>query len=305
MNILLLLGGTSAEREISLRSGKNVLRALEAQGHHVVCLDPAEQPLSTTSLPDCDVVFLALHGTYGEDGQVQSLLEQQHLPYTGSGPEASRLAFHKLLAKKRFRDCDVATPACVAFTSADTPEKILLHAEKLGFPVYVKPNAQGSSLGVSPARDRSQLLEAVPRALKYDQTGLVEQAVTGAEWTVALFDEVTFPLIFVEPAQQFYDYHAKYGDPATRFHIDPPLAPEIRHELIHTARAAYRAVGACSLARVDLILDHAGKAWVLEVNTLPGLTDQSTVPMAAAQFGWSMPELCDRMCQAALHRHLP
>lgn len=303
MKVLLLQGGPSAEREISLLTAANVRQGLTAGGHEVSCLDPDPATFADTPLPECDVVFIALHGTFGEDGQLQRLLEERGLPYTGSDPLASRVAFRKDLAKRCFQRQLIRTPAAVQFTPQTPFPELQAAAAYWGFPVFVKPNAQGSSLGVSCVTASAQLDSACQTALTFDQTALIEPAIRGTEWTLGLFDEFTFPLVRVQPQQPFYDYHAKYTDRATEFLIAPELAESVSRELTQAARAAYTAVGASGLARVDLILDTQQRAWVLEVNTLPGLTPQSSIPRAAAHLGWSMTELCERICQAAINRH--
>lgn len=305
LEIVLLLGGTSAEREVSLRSGQNASEALRSRGHRVTCIDPAEHPADALPLPPCDVVFLALHGAFGEDGTVQSLLEHAGLPYTGSGPEASRLAFDKLLAKRCLNAAGVRTPPAIEFTPTTDPDELTQQAHSLGFPVYVKPAAQGSSLGVTPVHTAEDLPAALQEALRYDSRGLIEQGIQGSEWTIGLFDELTFPVIVIEPIRRFYDFNAKYHDPHTRFRVAPEIPSAIQQELTQTARNTYQAFRAEGVARVDLMLDRHGQAWVLELNTLPGLTEQSTVPQAATYLGWSLGELCERMCLAAIQRHNP
>ncbi len=305
LEVVLLLGGNSAEREISQRSGKNASEALRSRGHRVTCLDPADHPTGSLPIPPCDVVFLALHGTFGEDGELQALLEQKNVPYTGSGPEASRLAFDKLLAKHCLNAAGIRTPPAIEFTQTTDLGELTQQIIQLGLPVYVKPAAQGSSLGVTPVHTPDELPTALQEALRFDTRGLIEQGIQGSEWTVGLFEELTLPLVIIEPTRHFYDFDAKYHDPHTRFRVAPAIPSAIQQELTNTARSTYQAFQAKGLARVDLMLDRTGRAWVLEINTIPGLTEQSTVPQAATYLGWSLGELCERLCLAAMQRHKP
>jgi len=304
MDVLLLAGGTSAEREISLRSGQNAANALRSFGHQVTLFDPQDAVLTANDVSGIDVVFLALHGTGGEDGQIQSLLDALKIPYTGSNAEASRIAFHKQLAKQRFVGAGLATPNAVEFRVDDPLEEILERASNLTFPWFVKPAAQGSSLGVSRVINESDLGAAVDAVRQFDDIGLIEEAITGTEWTIGLFETVSFPPVSIESGSDFYSYAAKYSDRAASLRVGSGSLTEAERQLIATAREAYAAVGASGLARVDFICDSEQNPWILEVNTIPGLTDTSSIPKAAAAFGWSLGELCERMCAAAIERHI-
>ncbi len=300
MRVIVLMGGRSAERTISLQSGCAVATALESLGHHVIRIDPAITDLRTFEWPQSDLVFIALHGTFGEDGQVQAILEKTDIPYTGSGPTASRLAFHKSEAKKIFLRHNILTPNATVFTDRTEFEEIEQQAQQLGYPVFVKPEAQGSSIGVSMVKQNSELEAAIRLSLQYDSTGLVEKAVTGTEWTLGLFEETVFPLIQIKYRNRFYDHHAKYEDDATDFVVDPDISPEIKQKLVSAGIGAYRSLGVSGVARVDLILDQQNEPSVLEVNTIPGMTDHSNIPLAARAMGWSFPSLCEKICRAAI-----
>lgn len=302
MDVLLLMGGASAEREISLLSGKAVQAALLNLGHHVTVHDPIDAPPAADVLQRHDVVFLALHGTGGEDGQIQSLLEQANVPFTGSNADASRIAFHKGLSKIRFQQAGLATPDAEPFRIDEAIEKIQNRAARLVSPWFVKPDAQGSSLGVSKIDSPEDLSSAVDSVRKLDKAGLIEEAISGTEWTVGLFDSVTFPPVAIQAHREFNTYAAKYEQAAAKHTINRGAATEAEKQLMAVAREAYQAVGATGLARVDLISDVQGNPWILEVNTIPGMTETSTVPKAAAAFGWSLGELCERMCAAAIER---
>ncbi len=300
MRVTVLMGGSSAERAISLQSGRAVVNALESLGHQVDCIDPAETNLCSFIWPVCDVIFIALHGTFGEDGQLQAILEKTKIPYTGSGPTASRLAFHKSEAKQVFKQNNIPTPEAITFSDKTCLEELEQRAQQLGYPLFVKPEAQGSSIGVSLVNQPQELQAAIELCLEYDSLGLIEKAITGTEWTLGLFEETVFPIIQIKFCSRFYDHHAKYEDETTSFIFDADLAPDIKQKLISTGKAACKALGASGVARVDLILDQQAEPWVLEVNTIPGMTDHSNIPLAAKEMGWSFPALCEKICLAAM-----
>lgn len=303
LRVAVLLGGPSAERDISLKSGTAVARALKQFGHSVVEIDPAETNLKGHDWSGIDVAFVALHGKFGEDGQVQQLLESAAVPYTGCGVEASRLAFSKSAAKERFAQHLVATPAYVLIHESDTAHRILQQAEHLGFPLVVKPDTQGSSLGVSIIDSADQLPQALTRCFHYDGFGLLEKAILGTEWTVGLLDQTVFPIIQIETSRPFFDFQAKYEDDETKYNFEFSVTTDIVRRIEHTAVSACRALETRGLVRVDLRLDAFNRPWVLEINTVPGLTDHSLVPKAAARQGISFPELCQRMLESALRTH--
>lgn len=297
--IAVLSGGCSAEREISLRSGAAVSAALSERGHTVIEIDPQSEELSRRQWHGVDVVFIALHGRFGEDGQVQQILEDAGVPYTGSGVQASRLAYSKSASKERFLQHHVPTAPYVLIHESDTAERILQRAGSLGFPLVVKPDTQGSSLGVSIVQSPDELSAALTRCLQFDSFGLLESAIIGAECTVGMVDDAALPPIRIETNRPFFDYHAKYEDDGTQYLFDA-LPADVIHRVEQTARNACHALGTRGLARVDLIVDKFQRPWVLEVNTVPGLTDHSLVPKAAARIGVSLGELCERTVQAAL-----
>ncbi len=303
LRILVLAGGPSAEREISLNSGRAVERALESIGHVVTMFDPRDEHLTGVDAADFDVAFVALHGRYGEDGGVQAQLEVIGLPYTGSGPEASARAFSKTAAKARFFACGVPTPAAVTFQADDPVSDVVARATQLGFPVVVKPDRQGSSLGIRFAHTPQELALAITAALAFDTQGLIEVAIAGEEWTVPLLDEEVLPPIRIATPLAFFDYEAKYlrEDTAYEFPEDVPL--DYLVHILETAQQAARSLGVSSLSRVDLRVDPGGQPWVLEVNTIPGLTDHSLAPKSAAQRGLTFAQLCDQVCRRAITAH--
>ena len=301
LRIVVLLGGDSAEREISLKSGAAVSQALAALGHQVIDVDPAETSLTTYDWQGVDVVFIALHGTFGEDGGVQEILENAGVPYTGSGPQASRLAFSKSAAKERFALQQVPTPAYVLIHESDTAERIRREAAAIGYPLVVKPDAQGSSLGVSIVRTPDDLAQALTQCFHYDSFGLLEAYVAGTEWTVGMIDDEPLPLIRIASDRGFFDFQAKYEDDATRYEFDFDVPAEVTAGIERAAQNACRALETRGLARVDVLLDRFHRPWVLEVNTVPGLTDHSLVPKAAARRGLSFASLCERLVRSCLH----
>jgi D-alanine-D-alanine ligase len=302
LRVAVLSGGPSAERLISLKSGSAVARALAEFGHTVSEIDPAVVDVAKLDWGPFDVAFIALHGKFGEDGQVQEILEQALIPYTGSGVAASRLAFSKSASKERFAQHQVPTAPYVLIHESDTSHRIGQQAEQIGFPLVVKPDTQGSSLGVSIVRQPADLPAAIARCFHYDSFGLLEQALVGSEWTVGLIDDRALPAIRIETGRAFFDYEAKYEDDETRYQFDYDVPAETVESIVQTARNACAAVGTSGLARVDLILDQSQTPYVLEVNTVPGLTDHSLVPKAAARLGMSLTDLCQECVQSALRQ---
>jgi D-alanine-D-alanine ligase len=300
LRIAVLCGGPSAERLISLQSGSAVARALTELGHSVSEIDPAIVDVASFDWRPFDLAFVALHGKFGEDGQIQQILETALIPYTGSGIAASRLAFSKSASKERFAQHHVPTAPYVLIHESDTAHRILQQADQIGFPLVVKPDTQGSSLGVTIVRRPEDFPSALAACFHYDSFGLVEPALSGSEWTVGLIDDRTLPAIRIETDHQFFDYEAKYVDNETRYLFGSDVPAEQVERIVKTARNACIAVGTSGLARVDLILDQSGTPQVLEVNTVPGLTDHSLVPKAAARLGLSLADVCQECVQSAL-----
>lgn len=298
--IAVLAGGDSAEREISLESGAEVLSALKARGHSTTFIDPQETDLAQVDWNAFDVAFLALHGTFGEDGGIQQQLEAWGVPYTGSGVASSRLAFSKSAAKERFLQTSVPTPAYVLIHEADRASRIELQVRKLGYPVVVKPDAQGSSLGVSVVRSPEELPQALSRCFHYDRFGILERAIVGTEWTVCLLDRTVLPVLQIETQREFFDYQAKYFDEQTEHRFEFDIPQSVVDEIASTGARAAEVLDTCGMVRVDIRLDRFFKPWVLEVNTIPGLTPHSLVPMAAAKVGIGFGELCERTIQSCL-----
>lgn len=294
--VAVLYGGSSAEREVSLESGQAVAAALAARGHLVALIDPVTRPVSHVDWSRFDSAFIALHGTYGEDGTVQSELDRLGVSYTGSDAATSALAFDKLQTKRRVHAAGVRTPAYVEIDHRQAGSTIEILADQLGYPLVVKPNAQGSSVGVTIVHSRDQLADAVPQCFAHGTRGLLETAVVGEEWTVGLVDQRCLPPIRITSARTFYDYQAKYEDNRTDYHVsDPDSSVPLVKNLQQLAQRACLAVGTSGIARVDFRLCVSGEPWFLEVNTVPGFTSHSLIPKAAAAEGIDLGELCERV----------
>ncbi|MEX0701065.1 MAG: D-alanine--D-alanine ligase [Planctomycetales bacterium] len=298
--VAVLAGGDSPEREVSLNSGRAVTRALTVRGHRARQIDPAVTDPAEIDWSLYDAAFLALHGPYGEDGTIQEILERTGVPYTGSDAATSRLAFSKSAAKERFIHHKVPTPPYVLVHSADARDRIRAQAERIGYPLVVKPDAQGSSIGVTIVPSPAALEAAVAECFRFGSFGLIEKAIIGTEWTVGMLDDVLLPACRITSRREFYDYAAKYQDDDTRYEFEFDLPRETVAAIEHAGRDACRALGTRGMARADLRVDEQLRPWVLEVNTIPGLTDHSLVPKAAARIGLSFGDLCERALDSAL-----
>lgn len=294
--IVVMLGGPSAEREVSLRSGASVAKALRSLGHAVLEVDPKD---GAFELPEmCDVVFLALHGTYGEDGQIQRQLEKLGVVYTGCDAEASRIAFDKVLTKQKCVEAGVPTAKFAVVRSDRVP-----FPKDLAVPLVVKPVRQGSSVGLQFVERLGDWPGAIVEALKFDSEVLVEEKIVGRETTVAILDGRPLPIVEVRPRAGNYDYRNKYTSGATEYFCPADFDPAITGRIQDAALAAFHAVGGRDYARVDVMVRKDGSPVVLEVNTLPGMTETSLLPKAAAAAGLDYPQLCQRMVDLALRRN--
>lgn len=295
LRITVMLGGPSAEREVSLWSGAAVVQALRTLGHEVSEVDPKS---ADWKLPaGTQVVFLALHGTYGEDGTVQTRLEEMGVPYTGCGPEASRIAFDKVLTKERCIEAGLPTArfTVIQNSGASWPR---------GWqpPVVVKPVRQGSSVGVQFVERVADWASALIESMRYDDRVLVEEKIAGRETTVAILDGKPLPIVEVRPRQGVYDYLTKYTPGASEYLCPAPFDAETSEQIQSAAVGAFNAIGGRDYARVDVMVRPSGEPVVLEVNTLPGMTGTSLLPKAAAAAGFSYTQLCQRIVDLALRR---
>jgi D-alanine-D-alanine ligase len=294
--VAVLLGGKSAERPVSLKSGGMVLTALRSRGIDAHPFDPSTQGLDALLAQKFDRVFIALHGRFGEDGTVQGILEWLGIPYTGSGVLASALAMDKLRAKQLWQARGLPTPP-YELLSASTD--LAAVARRLGVPIMVKPANEGSSIGMSKVRAAAGLDEAYALAVNYDRVVIAERFVEGVELTGAILGEEALPLIRLETPRDFYDYDAKYVANDTRYILPCGLDEATERTLRQLCLDAFHALGCRGWGRVDLMLDRAANPYLLEVNTAPGMTDHSLVPMAARAVGLSYEDLCVRILEGA------
>ncbi|MCU7833648.1 MAG: D-alanine--D-alanine ligase [gamma proteobacterium symbiont of Taylorina sp.] len=317
--IAVMMGGDSAEREVSLNSGKAALEALQNQGFDAFAIDisfnnMADNNVAEKKTPDnkrtlCqqinhvkfDCAFIALHGRGGEDGVIQAILEAHGIPYTGCGVLASALGMDKLRTKLLWSGNNLPTPSFELVSAQDIgDERIEQIAVNIGFPVMVKPNHEGSSIGMSKADDSLSLKEALVLAAQYDDEILVEKWITGKEYTAAIINGRVLPLIQLETPRDFYDYQAKYINDDTLYHCPCSLNQEQEEQYQSLALNAFDSVGAQGWGRVDFMCDENGQAWLIEINTVPGLTSHSLVPMAAKAAGINFAELMVQILSTAV-----
>lgn len=292
--VAVLMGGRSAERDISLDSGSRVLAALQRQGVNAQAFDPAERPLS--DLAAFDRAFIALHGRYGEDGTIQGALELMGVPYTGSGVMASAVGMDKWRTKLIWRAAGLPMPN---FIMLDENCDFEAAERYLGLPIFVKPACEGSSIGITRVSRAGELQAAYREAAKHDTLVIAEQAISGGEYTVAVLGDEALPVVRIVPATEFYDYEAKYLRNDTQY-LCPCGLPEARErEMRAQALEAFRILGCRGWGRVDFLMDERGAAYLLEINTSPGMTDHSLVPMAARAAGISYEQLVWRVLEQA------
>lgn len=294
-----LLGGLSSEREVSLRTGAAVARALRGLGYDVVEIDVGKDLPARLAAEKVDVAFIALHGRYGEDGCVQGLLECMFIPYTGSGVMASSLGMDKVFAKQVFIAHGIPTPPYRAFQRADEA-RAAVDSLPFGLPAVVKPSREGSSVGVHICKTREEYLSAVDDASRLSGSILVEQYIKGREVQGGVLDDEALGVIEVVAAREFYDYQAKYQSGGTTKYLFPAPLPADQYARVNqVCLAAHRALGCSGGSRSDVILTPAGEVFLLEINTLPGMTESSLLPKIAAGRGIDFPGLCERLLQGA------
>ncbi|HET7201209.1 MAG TPA: D-alanine--D-alanine ligase [Burkholderiales bacterium] len=294
--VAVLMGGRSAERPVSLRSGERVLAALKAQGIDAHAFDPKEHGIEALSRERFDRAFIILHGRYGEDGTIQGALELLGVPYTGSGVLASALAMDKWHAKLVWQACGIPTPRSELLARDSDMQAVVT---RLGLPLMVKPANEGSSIGMTKVKSARELPEAHALAANYDSVVIAEAFVNGVELTVGILGDKPLPPIKLETPREFYDYEAKYEADDTRYVIPCGLPPDAERIVQDEALFAFRTLGCSGWGRVDLMLDLSGKPYFLEVNTSPGMTDHSLVPMAARHAGLSFEDLCLKILESA------
>lgn len=284
-----LMGGPSAEREVSLKSGAAVARGLREAGYQVAEIDLPGPELQLAD--DVEAVFIALHGAFGEDGTVQAMLAERGIPFTGSDAMASRAAFDKAATKRVLDREGIPTPPYQVLGNGDP--------RRLDFPLVVKPTLQGSSIGLHRLSDDTRWDEALADVRRYDGEVLVEAFIEGPELTVGLVGDTVLPVLEIRAPGGCYDYEAKYLSGQTEYLVPAPIPEPVAEACCRWARASFRALGCRGLARVDFMMDREGRLFVLEVNTIPGFTETSLLPKAAAAAGISFSELCTRIMESA------
>lgn len=297
--VLVIMGGESAEREVSLRSGKAVLAALEQSGVDAFGLDIKKDNLNQLLQAQFDVAFIALHGRGGEDGSIQGLLEWMNKPYTGSCVAGSALSMDKWRSKLVWQGLGLATPNAVVLDEKTDWQKTI---EALNHNAIVKPSREGSSIGMQRVTNATELEQSFHAAQEYDLDVIAEQWVTGKEFTVGLVGNEVLPSILLKTSHDFLDYSAKYQSGDTQYILPSGLSEDKEKELGQLAQQAFLSLGLNGWARVDVMQDEAGKFWLLEVNSCPGMTNNSLVPMAAKQHGWSFDELIIRILQQVVEK---
>ena len=290
------MGGRSAEREISLKSGAMVLNALKKSGVDAHAFDPRDSGFEALKSQGYARAFIALHGRFGEDGTVQGALEYLGIPYTGSGVMASALAMDKWRTKLLWHAAGLPTPAYQLMNARTDPAAL---AAQLGLPLMVKPAREGSSIGMSKVTSVEKIAPAYELAARYDEVVIAERFIEGVELTAAILGDAPLPLIRLETPREFYDYQAKYFADDTRYICPCGLPADQERALQQTALEAFRVLGCSGWGRVDLMLDRDGNPQLLEVNTIPGMTDHSLVPMAARAQRISFEDLCVRILESA------
>jgi D-alanine-D-alanine ligase len=290
--VAVLLGGPGSEREVSLRSGAAVARALRSLGARVEEVDVRDA--SFTLPTDVDLAYNMIHGTFGEDGQIQEILEERGIPYTGEGVTGSRVAFDKILSKAKFDEHGVPTGRWHVISSGESP--------RFEVPFVVKAPCQGSSVGVHIIKDPASLPAALEDCFRFGDTVIVEEFFPGRELTVGILGDVALPIIEIVPREGFYDYQHKYTKGASEYFVPAAIGEEATRAVQDAALAAKRALELEIYSRVDVILASDGRLNVLEINTIPGMTETSLLPKAAAAAGLDFPTLCERIAALSLQR---
>jgi len=321
-NIVVLMGGISPEREVSLRSGNAVAKALTEAGFNVSCIDVKDEKIEELDHMEIDVAFIALHGYFGEDGGVQELLESKGILYTGSGINASKLAMDKLATKKCFIEAGLTTPDYITVTEFQEFTEIQQEINNLGLPVVLKPTRNGSSIGISIIKDAKNLQTGLEKAFEFGYELLIEKYIKGRELTLGILDDKALPIIEIKTAVEFYNYDAKYKDNRTEYLIVKTtsgndkntvedflnntgyLSPSLYNEAQELALNAHKVLGCRGFSRVDMLLDNIGKFYLLEVNTIPGFTEKSLLPKAAKAAGMSFSSLCKKIAELAFQNSL-
>ncbi len=295
--VAVLMGGQSAERDVSLKSGAAIHRALLDQGVAAEAVDVDGDVVRHLMGGGFDRAFIALHGRGGEDGVIQGALQLLGIPYTGSGVLACALSMDKVRTKQIWRAQDLPTPAYLSIASAADMERA---ADQLGLPMVIKPSHEGSSVGMSLVDGKDQFHVAFEQARKFDSEVIAEAFIRGREYTAAILDGDVLPMIRLETPHRFYDYAAKYEASTTRYFCPSGLGDAVEGELVHLVRRAFASLDGRGWGRIDFMLDEAGQPWLLEMNAIPGMTDHSLVPMAAKAAGIAFEDLVWRILETSI-----
>lgn len=293
--IAVMMGGFSSEREVSLRSGTAVSNALKSSGYKVKDIDVKSENIPELENPEFDIAFLAMHGKFGEDGTLQKILDEHNIIYTGSGVEASRNAMDKFITKELFIKNNISTAPYKKINITATDKKI-----PFGYPVVIKPCNEGSSVGVSIVKEPENLDNALNEAFKYDKNVIIEKYIEGREVTVGILGDRALSVIELRPKQKFYDYKAKYEDTETEYISNPDFTEDVLKEIQSEGLKAHNSLGCSGVSRVDMIYSIDKEIMVLEVNTIPGLTERSLLPKSADAIGIKFPDLCKKGIEEAL-----
>lgn len=299
LKVAVLTGGIGSERQISIQSGECVSEALKEAGFNVVIADVRPDNLDILKDSSIDVFFPALHGVFGEDGQLQQILHNKSLVYTGSGPTASKLAFDKMASKKLFAKAGVATPTAIEFNAETDIEQLESRLQYLADEYVVKPIRQGSSVGVRIIDEKQEAIGAARETLEKFGDCMIEKFIPGKEITVSILEDEALPIIEIISQTGFYDYQAKYNDEQTEYLFDTIRDPAVTAQIEQAAMDCFYVLGCRNFARVDFMLSDKEIAYVLELNTIPGFTTHSLLPKAAAKAGFTMSELCSKIVEAA------
>lgn len=302
--IAVLLGGPSSEREISIKSGTAVYKALLSLGLDVVCIDVSDKPIEQIRRESAEIAFIALHGRFGEDGTIQEMLEQEEISYTGSGPQASRLAMDKLASRRIFQAAGLPVPEYAALSKGSDPDIVIRELGSDPLPLVVKPNREGSSIGLSVVKDIKELSRAIDAAFSYDEDILLEKFIDGDDITVGILDDKPLPVIHIKPKSGVYDFTAKYTEGMSEYIVPAELDVRIINQAQHFGLSAHNLLGCHCFSRVDMRLGRDKEIKILEVNTIPGLTSTSLLPKAAKAVGIDFAHVCLKMTESAKTRYL-
>ncbi len=302
--IAVVMGGPSAERDVSLRTGDAISKALKEKGYKVECIDlQPENFFEQLKSVNAQVVFNAIHGIYGEDGKIQGFLDMLKIPYTGSGLEACALSMNKIITKQMFLLDNIPTAKFLVFKKSTDKNEIISKVQAFGLPVVIKPPTQGSTIGISIVREIGELEQALEIAFTYGNDVLIEEFIKGREFTASVITDnnqiTAYPIIEIVPHSGAYDYHSKYTTGATTYTVPAQISDSVRDKMQQIAKEVYASFNCRGVARVDYMMDDKENLYVLEINTVPGMTQTSLVPKAAAALGISFADVCEKILFSA------